>query len=94
MKARTTNTWKELTIGVQQFIRLLFNNDLSTPDLSFKILSGLNPSFIKYIFKLDPLIIHREILITLLITDQTRLLSVLTVSSSWDRRFGIAYQMS
>ena len=33
MKVGEIKTWKELTIGVQQFVRLII---LSTPDLSFK----------------------------------------------------------
>ena len=32
-------TWKELTIGVQQLVRLLLNNILSTPTLSFNPVS-------------------------------------------------------
>ena len=35
MKVGGIKTLKELTTGVQQFVRLLFNNNLSTPDLSF-----------------------------------------------------------
>ena len=37
MKARGIKTWRELTIGVQQLVRLLFNNNFINPaDLSFK----------------------------------------------------------
>ena len=36
MKGRGMTTWKELTTGVQQLVRLLFNNNFINPDLSFK----------------------------------------------------------
>ena len=35
MKVRGMTTWKELTTGVKQSVRLLFNNDFIT-DLSFQ----------------------------------------------------------
>ena len=35
-KVKGIKTWKELTIGAQQLVRLLFNNNLSTSGLSFK----------------------------------------------------------
>ena len=33
MKVGGIKTWKELTIGVQQLVRLLFNNDFINPGL-------------------------------------------------------------
>ena len=33
MEVGDIKTWKELTIGVQQFVRLLFNNDFINPEL-------------------------------------------------------------
>ena len=36
MKVRATKTWKELTTGFQQLVRVLFNKISSTPDLSLK----------------------------------------------------------
>ena len=36
IKVGGIKTWKELTIGVQQFSRLFLTITLSTPDLSFK----------------------------------------------------------
>ena len=33
MKVGGIKTWKELTIGVKQFVRLLFNNDFINPGL-------------------------------------------------------------
>ena len=36
MEVGGIKTWKELKNGVQQLIRLHFNNSLSTPDLSPK----------------------------------------------------------
>ena len=35
MKVGGIKTWKELTIGVQQLVRLLFNNDFINPGLVF-----------------------------------------------------------
>ena len=37
MKVGGIKIWKEHTIGVQQLIRLLFNNNVANPGLSFKI---------------------------------------------------------
>ena len=36
MKVGGIKTWKELTIGVHQLVRLLLTKILSTPDVSFK----------------------------------------------------------
>ena len=33
MKIQATKTWKELTTGVQQLVRLLFNNNFTNPGL-------------------------------------------------------------
>ena len=35
-EVRGMKTWKELTTGVQQLVRLLFNNDFVNPGLSLK----------------------------------------------------------
>ena len=41
MKVGGIRTWKELTTGVQQVVRLLLTIILSTPDLSFKTVGFL-----------------------------------------------------
>ena len=39
MKVGGIKTWKELTIGVQQLVRLLFNNNLINPGLVLLLLN-------------------------------------------------------
>ena len=40
MEVQGLKTWKELTTGVQQLVRLLLTMILSTPDLSFNSQNG------------------------------------------------------